>query len=147
VDLCYNNCALCEISQTVQLSQDWIIKDFLFLKYLVVLFLQLCHAVSRIVKCFSSIFYADCFVGLFKYLVSLVYLYLCMYSGGGGHGSAVVKLLRYKSEGRWFHSHWRYWNFSLTQSFRSHYGPGVADSASNRNDYQEHFLGVKAAGA
>ena len=30
--------------------------------------------------------------------------------------------------------------------FRSHYGPGV-DSSSNRNDYQEHFLGVKAAGA
>ena len=30
--------------------------------------------------------------------------------------------------------------------FRSHYGLGV-DSASNRNEYQEHFLGVKAAGA
>jgi len=30
--------------------------------------------------------------------------------------------------------------------FRSHYGPGV-DSASNRNEYQEHFLGVKAASA
>jgi len=29
--------------------------------------------------------------------------------------------------------------------FRSHYGPGV-DSASNRNEYQEHFLEVKAAG-
>ena len=28
--------------------------------------------------------------------------------------------------------------------FRSHYGPGV-DSASNRNEYQEYFLGVKAA--
>ena len=26
------------------------------------------------------------------------------------------------------------------------YGPGV-DSASNRNEYQEYFLGVKAAGA
>ena len=26
------------------------------------------------------------------------------------------------------------------ESFRSHYGPGV-DSASNRNEYQEHFLG------
>ena len=31
-------------------------------------------------------------------------------------------------------------------SFRSLYGPGV-DSASNRNEYQEYFLGVKAAGA
>jgi len=32
------------------------------------------------------------------------------------------------------------------KSFRSHYGPGV-DSASNRNEYLEYFLGVKAAGA
>jgi len=27
-----------------------------------------------------------------------------------------------------------------------HYGPGV-DSDSNRNEYQEYFLGVKAASA
>ena len=32
------------------------------------------------------------------------------------------------------------------KSFRSHYGPGV-DPASNRKEYQEYFLGVKAAGA
>ena len=32
------------------------------------------------------------------------------------------------------------------KSFRSHYGPGV-DSASDRNEYQEHFLGVKTGGA
>jgi len=32
------------------------------------------------------------------------------------------------------------------KSLRSHYGPGV-DSAFNRNEYQERFLGVKAAGA
>jgi len=32
------------------------------------------------------------------------------------------------------------------KSFRSHYGPEV-DSASNRNEHQEYFLGVKAAGA
>ena len=31
------------------------------------------------------------------------------------------------------------------KSFRSHYGPGV-DSASNRNEYQEHFLVINAAG-
>jgi hypothetical protein len=34
----------------------------------------------------------------------------------------------------------------LTQSFRPHYGAGI-DSASNRNEYLEYFLGVKAAGA
>jgi len=32
------------------------------------------------------------------------------------------------------------------KSFRSHYGPEV-DSTSNRNEYQEYFLGVNAAGA
>jgi len=32
------------------------------------------------------------------------------------------------------------------QSFRPNYGPGV-NSASNRNEYQEYFLRVKAAGA
>ena len=32
------------------------------------------------------------------------------------------------------------------KSLQSHYGPGV-DSASNRNEYQEYFLGVKAARA
>jgi len=36
--------------------------------------------------------------------------------------------------------------FNDIKSFRSHYGPGV-ESASNRNEYQEYFLGVKAAGA
>ena len=65
-------------------------------------------------------------------------------------GSTVEQLvaaLRYKSEeGCRFDSGWCYWNFSLTKSFRSHYGPGV-DSASNRNEYRYYFLGVEAAGA
>ena len=57
----------------------------------------------------------------------------------------MVKALRYKPAGRGFDSRWYHWNFSVT-SFRSHYGPRV-DSASNRNEYQVYFLGVKAAGA
>jgi len=36
--------------------------------------------------------------------------------------------------------------FIYIKSCRSHYGPAV-DSASNRNEYQDYFLGVKAAGA
>jgi len=36
--------------------------------------------------------------------------------------------------------------FSSTYSFRPHHGPGV-DSAPSENEYQENFLGVKAAGA
>jgi len=58
----------------------------------------------------------------------------------------LVEALRYKPEGRGFDSRWCHWIISLTQSFRPYYGPGV-DSANNKNEYQECFLGVNAAGA
>ena len=58
----------------------------------------------------------------------------------------MVEVLRYKPAGRGFDSRWCHSNFSVTYSFRLHYGPGV-DSVSNRNEYQVYFLGVKAAGA
>ena len=64
-------------------------------------------------------------------------------------GRAVAQLvdaLRYKPEGRGFDSRWCHWNFSLAESFRPHYGPGV-DSATNRNEYQEYSWVVKAADA
>ena len=61
-------------------------------------------------------------------------------------GGIVAKALRYNPAGRGFDSRWCHWNFSVTSSFRSHYGPGV-DSVCNRNEYQVYFLGVKAAGA
>jgi len=57
----------------------------------------------------------------------------------------LVEALRYKPEGSGFGPRWCHWNFSLT-SFWPHSGLGV-DSDSNRNEYQEYFLGVKAAGA
>jgi hypothetical protein len=57
----------------------------------------------------------------------------------------LVEALRYKSKGRGFDSRWYHWNFLLTSSFRPHYGHGV-DSTSKRNEYQEYFLGIKAAG-
>jgi hypothetical protein len=43
-------------------------------------------------------------------------------------------------------SRWCHWNFSLAEFFWPYYGPGV-DLACNRNEYQEYFLRVKAAGA
>jgi len=56
-------------------------------------------------------------------------------------GTAVAQC--YKSEGHWLDPSWCHWNFSIDiKSFRSHYGPGI-DSASNRNEYQERFLGGK----
>ena len=66
-----------------------------------------------------------------------IYIYI------GGHAVAqLIEALRYKPGGRGFDSRWCHWNFSLAQSFQSHYGHGV-DSASNRNKYQEYFLGRK----
>jgi len=59
----------------------------------------------------------------------------------------LVEALRYKSEGRGFDSRWCHWIF-----FHRHH-PSVrtmalgVDLSSNRNEYQEAFLGVKAAGA
>jgi len=74
------------------------------------------------------------------------HIFHTLYLHKGGRGGTVIKVLCCKSEGRWFDSRLCHWNFSLTLSFRSRYCPGV-DSASSRNEYQEHFLGVKAAGA
>ena len=62
----------------------------------------------------------------------------------GARGGVVVEALRYTPACRGFDSRCCQWNFSVTQPFRPHYGPGV-DSASNRNEYQVYFLGVKAA--
>ena len=62
-------------------------------------------------------------------------------------GNILVKVLCYKSEGRWFDPNWCHWALFIDiKPFRSHYGPGV-DSVYNRNEYQEHLLGLKAAGA
>ena len=56
----------------------------------------------------------------------------------------MAKVLCYRSEGR---SQLVSLEFFIDiKSLGSHYGLGV-DSASNRNEYQEHFLGVKVAGA
>jgi len=74
-------------------------------------------------------------------------LYNVVISERWGHAVAqLVEALRYKPERRGFDSRWCHWNFSLTQSCRPHHDPGV-DSASNRNEYQEYFKGVKTAGA
>ena len=78
---------------------------------------------------------------LFKIAIFLVPHTLDQGTAFNGHAVAqLVEALRYKSEGHGFDSRWCHWNFSLTQSFRPYYGPGV-DSASNRNEYQEYFLG------
>jgi len=58
----------------------------------------------------------------------------------------LVEALRYKLVGRGFGSRWDHWVFSLTYSFRLHYGPEV-DSASGRNQHHGYLLEGKGAGA
>ena len=50
----------------------------------------------------------------------------------------LVKALRYNPEGHGFDSWWCHWNFFIDI---------ILDSVSNRNEYQEHFLEEKLAGA
>jgi hypothetical protein len=74
-------------------------------------------------------------------------IYIITLSLERGHTVAqLVEALRYKPEGCELDSLWCHWNFSLTYSLKPHYGPGIS-SSSNRNEYQEYFLGVKAASA
>jgi len=70
----------------------------------------------------------------------LFFLIGLLYLKQGHVVEQLVEALRYKPEGCGFDSPWCHCNFSLTQSFRPHHGP-VDDSASNRNEYQEYFLG------
>ena len=60
-------------------------------------------------------------------------------------GYAVAHLaetMHHKPEGRGFDSPLCHWNFSHI-ILAADYGPGV-DSASNRNEYQEHFVAGKS---
>jgi hypothetical protein len=77
-----------------------------------------------------------------QYFTGTSWLHCYYYYYSMGHAvTQLVEALRYKPEGRGFDSRWCHCNFSLT-SFRPHCGPGV-DSVSNRNEYQEYFLGGK----
>ena len=86
------------------------------------------------------------FLTAYKSTLCQISLYKAIIFSGGTRGDVVFKAPRYKPAGRGFDSRCCHWNFSGTKSFRSHFYLGV-DSASNRNEYHVHFLGVKAVGA
>jgi hypothetical protein len=78
---------------------------------------------------------------LFRSSNSYLSVYVQFLKNSGYCRAHLVEALLYKPEGGGFDSRWCHWNFSFT-FFRSHCGPGF-DSASNRNEYQEYFLGGK----
>ena len=81
-------------------------------------------------------------------MLNVMYFYISTFRIGD-RGGTVVKVLCYKSEGCWFEKKPQLVPLEIfidIKSFRSHYGPGV-ESTSNRNEYQEYFMGVKVAGA
>jgi hypothetical protein len=49
-----------------------------------------------------------------SWLIRLLYFVMSFDIAFGDRGSTVVKVLRFKSEGRWFDPRWCHWNFSLT---------------------------------
>ena len=57
----------------------------------------------------------------------------------------LTEALRYKPEGRGFDSQWCHWIFSLYINEKL-LSAALWPPASNRNEYQEYFLGVKAPG-
>ena len=68
---------------------------------------------------------------------------MCVHLPVGACGGIVFKALRYKPAGRGFDSRLE---FFIDIILPVALWPWV-DSASNRNEYQVYFLGVKAAGA
>jgi len=63
-------------------------------------------------------FHVDCvhnvFVSVYSSYLVIPYIFMVMPCRLGDRGSTVVKVLCYKSEGRWFDPSWCHWNFSLT---------------------------------
>ena len=58
----------------------------------------------------------------------------------------LVEELRYKPEGRGFDYRWSRWIFIIEITLPAALYPW-GDSPNNKNEYQECFLGVRAAGA
>ena len=54
------------------------------------------------------------YIYIYIYMGTAVYIYI--YINMVDRGSTAIKVLRYKSEGRWFDSRWCHYNFSLTQN-------------------------------
>jgi hypothetical protein len=58
----------------------------------------------------------------------------------------LFEALHYKPEGCQLDPRWCHWNFPLTLPFGPHCGPRI-DTDSNKNEFQEYFWRIKAAGA
>jgi len=57
-------------------------------------------------KCVGQYIYIYMCVCICEYIYLFIYLFTYLF---GDRGSTVVKVLCYKSEGRWFHASWYHW--------------------------------------
>ena len=62
----------------------------------------------------TNVTFTECWGALSLSLSLYIYIYIYIYIYRGDRGGTVVKVLCYKSEGRWFDPSWCHWNFSLT---------------------------------
>jgi hypothetical protein len=69
-----------------------------------------------------------------QHIIYLSALSSCLLKIVGDRGSTVVKVLGYKSEGRWLDPRWCHGICHWHKSFWSHYGPGVDSASKGDND-------------
>ena len=102
---------------------------------------------KRIISANYCIHMVVCNIVMCIYIYIYIYIYSSLISFyGGTRWRSWFRHCATSQIGRGFDSRWCHLNFSLSYSFRPHYGPGV-DSATNINEYQEYFQRVKATDA
>jgi hypothetical protein len=98
------------------LSENWV---FELQKYnwssrtLLFLPVSTCSRVVTNVKVMWFLLYPKLFAYKFQTHSVILNIFTYIVRMGTANGGAVVKVLCYKSEGRWFDSRWCHWNFSL----------------------------------
>ena len=99
----------------------------------------MCKAIPLLTVCAFIICYGATFTFIYQSKQFICSLYADVF---GARCAAVGWDTVLQTGNSGFDSRRCHWNSSLTKSFRPHYGPEL-DSASNRNEYQEYFLGGK----
>jgi hypothetical protein len=134
-----------------EIRHTYLYRYYLFILYLVTLAISKTTLLGMVLYDAEWIMNSkDCrrnfCVLIWRFIPECVVKFYVLQNVSGAWGSVVVKALRYYSDGPGIDSRWCHWIFQWHISFRQYHDPGV-DSAPSENEYQEHFLVVKAASA